>query len=186
MLTCCIPSGLPNPKLIPAFEGLAEANGFYTSKSFLPKVYACSHCSAPVAHVVAALKRASLAHAPASRLCQPCTALLLSLGTCFRACFFFLIALQCWRYWFEATALLLLIDISFSFRLCDQRAPLRCEEGLCDLPTRSVVQGTPRIPHMVQATPTCVPCLKRSSWPRMRSASSFLLRRLRRYESFAA
>ena len=30
--------GLPNPKIIPAFEGLTPEQGFYTSKSFLPLV----------------------------------------------------------------------------------------------------------------------------------------------------
>jgi hypothetical protein len=33
--------GLPHPKLIPAFEGLSEDNGFFTSKTFLPKVFVC-------------------------------------------------------------------------------------------------------------------------------------------------
>lgn len=30
--------GNPEPKRIPIFEGLTEAQGFYTSKDFLPKV----------------------------------------------------------------------------------------------------------------------------------------------------
>ena len=30
--------GLPEPKIIPAFEGLTKDMGFYTSKSFLPSV----------------------------------------------------------------------------------------------------------------------------------------------------
>jgi dihydropyrimidine dehydrogenase (NADP+) len=30
--------GNPQPKTIPIFEGLTEDNGYYTSKSFLPKV----------------------------------------------------------------------------------------------------------------------------------------------------
>ena len=30
--------GLPDPKLIPMFEGLTVDNGFYTSKDFLPIV----------------------------------------------------------------------------------------------------------------------------------------------------
>lgn len=30
--------GLPQPKVIPVFEGLTEEMGFYTSKSFLPAV----------------------------------------------------------------------------------------------------------------------------------------------------
>ena len=30
--------GNPEPKIIPIFEGLSEEQGFYTSKSFLPKV----------------------------------------------------------------------------------------------------------------------------------------------------
>ena len=30
--------GLPDPKVIPMFEGLAVENGFYTSKDFLPLV----------------------------------------------------------------------------------------------------------------------------------------------------
>ncbi|CAD5111842.1 DgyrCDS1106 [Dimorphilus gyrociliatus] len=34
--------GLPNAKVIPLFEGLSEKNGFYTSKSFLPRVSAAS------------------------------------------------------------------------------------------------------------------------------------------------
>ncbi|KAK2149295.1 hypothetical protein LSH36_457g04013 [Paralvinella palmiformis] len=34
--------GLPNPKRIPIFEELTEETGFYTSKSFLPKVTAAS------------------------------------------------------------------------------------------------------------------------------------------------
>jgi dihydropyrimidine dehydrogenase (NADP+) len=31
-------AGLPKPNIIKAFEGLSEEQGFYTSKSFLPKV----------------------------------------------------------------------------------------------------------------------------------------------------
>jgi dihydropyrimidine dehydrogenase (NADP+) len=34
----CDDLGLPKPKLIPAFENLSEDMGFYTSKTFLPKV----------------------------------------------------------------------------------------------------------------------------------------------------
>jgi hypothetical protein len=30
--------GNPQPKTIPIFEGLTEQHGYYTSKSFLPKV----------------------------------------------------------------------------------------------------------------------------------------------------
>lgn len=30
--------GLPNPNMIPIFEGLDKSHGFYTSKNFLPKV----------------------------------------------------------------------------------------------------------------------------------------------------
>ena len=30
--------GNPEPKIIPIFKGLTEAQGFFTSKSFLPKV----------------------------------------------------------------------------------------------------------------------------------------------------
>jgi dihydropyrimidine dehydrogenase (NADP+) len=30
--------GLPEPKIIPVFEGLTKDMGFYTSKSFLPSV----------------------------------------------------------------------------------------------------------------------------------------------------
>ena len=30
--------GLPDPKVIPMFEGLTEEQGFYTSKNFLPLV----------------------------------------------------------------------------------------------------------------------------------------------------
>ena len=32
--------GNPQPKTIPIFEGLTEDKGYYTSKSFLPKVLA--------------------------------------------------------------------------------------------------------------------------------------------------
>lgn len=45
--------GLPQPKIIPEFEGLEEKHGFYTSKSFLPKVSAASKqgicCCTPAA-----------------------------------------------------------------------------------------------------------------------------------------
>ena len=34
--------GLPKPQLHPAFEGLTNTNGFWTSKDFLPKVSAAS------------------------------------------------------------------------------------------------------------------------------------------------
>ena len=30
--------GMPNPNMIPIFEGLDKSQGFYTSKNFLPKV----------------------------------------------------------------------------------------------------------------------------------------------------
>ena len=30
--------GLPEPKVVPTFEGLTSENGFYTSKDFLPVV----------------------------------------------------------------------------------------------------------------------------------------------------
>ncbi len=35
--------GNPEPKVIPIFKGLTEEQGFYTSKSFLPKVYLFSN-----------------------------------------------------------------------------------------------------------------------------------------------
>lgn len=34
--------GLPDPKLIPMFQGLTQENGFYTSKDFLPVVASAS------------------------------------------------------------------------------------------------------------------------------------------------
>jgi hypothetical protein len=70
---------LPNPKLIPAFEGLTEDSGFYTSKSFLPKVYVgwCHELSLMFGKD---RKQANLDRAPASRIFPRCTALLLCLG----------------------------------------------------------------------------------------------------------